>query len=171
MANKEFSFLKDIVISNSMPWNYSSDFTCLYSNTVWFSLFFIKNWKKKKTTDPESIVWVVSNISWAPNRVKIIQNLKDIQLHLYMSEHCIAWNTPLCNGTHVDLSVCNSQSWDMFWKCIFDFGSSKKSWEEVKTERLFETLQKACVLPETINYQLSCQSLQKWIKKPQKAVT
>lgn len=59
---------------------------------------------------------------------------------------------------------------EMFWKHIFDFGSSKKSWEEVKTERLFEALQKACVLPET-NYQLSCQSFQRWIKKLQKAVT
>lgn len=141
-----------------MSWNYSSDFTCLCSNTVYFFLFFIKNLKNIKK------YWPRKYYEWYPIclelwTVKIIPNLKDIQL------------ISLCNGTHRDLSVCNSQSWDMFWKCIFDFGSSKKSWEEVKMERLFETLQKACVLPETINYQLSCQSLQKWIKKPQKAVT
>lgn len=76
---------------------------------------------------------------------KIIQNLKDIHVWaLYSMKY------PLCNGSHLDHYVCTSQSWDMFWKYIFDFGSSKKSWEEVKTERLFETLQKACVLTETV---------------------
>lgn len=125
---------------------------------------------KKNKILTQKVLWEVSNMSWAPNS-QSNSKPKGYSVTFVPVWALYSMKYPLCNGTHLGLSVCNSQSRDMFWKCIFDFGSSKKSWEEVKTERLFETLQKACVLPGTINYQLSCQSLQKWIKKPQKAVT